>query len=46
MGMYINRVNGTWPDAQQWTPPRVTSSHEVNNWAQGPEFNVYKADVM
>lgn len=46
LGMYVNRVNGAWAEAQQWAAPEVSTGNELAAWAKGDQFLIYKADCM
>jgi hypothetical protein len=48
MGMYINRVNGSWSERRRWSVPRVTPAADIAAWAASGsnDYSVYRADVL
>lgn len=46
LGMYVNRVNGAWAEAQAWGAPEAATCNELAAWSKGDQYLVYKADVM
>lgn len=46
LGMYVNRVNGAWAEAQRWAAPEVATAAAVTTWAKGEQSANYRADVM
>ncbi|KAL6752576.1 hypothetical protein V8C86DRAFT_2751570 [Haematococcus lacustris] len=46
LGMYVNRVNGAWAEAQTFGPPHVTSITESTAFMKSDHYSLYKADAM